>query len=357
MVTTDSAAGRSSRAGLMAALAAGLILTAADAGPAGAFGLGSIGDIVKGMTSPPPPAHKPEKGAQQGEQDGASEPPSAPASEPPARTEGPRADEGPAPSSVAPNHDLPSARQREQAAAPANDGRPQPLSANPSAAPTQAAAPEAHDATEPDNAGTAPAGIAQLPAPTPDYYAERAKEVLAQEEKGQIKLHPVQLAAPDYDITLCEAGCSAPGVQILSKRLKSEAVSVGDPGSKLKSAALDQGPDCLGGCTYSNDVPAGHSASGRKADGEAGAWLTTTKPRTGESPEPAPVASPAVVPAETPGALVAPSPAPAKAASKMAAPEDWMARINRERAAKKVGQEKRQGDGIGPVAPLKVETQ
>ena len=334
MVTTVSASVRHSTAGLMATLAAGLLMTAAGANAAAAFGLGSIADVSKGMQSPQPQARDPELAPARGAQDGVNRPSVGAASESPAPTQAATSEAAPAagPVEVAKTSPAPAASDAEATA---------------------------------DSAGTPSAGSAPLPAPTPDYYAERAKEVLAAEKKGQIKLHPVQTAAPDYDILLCEAGCGAPGLQILSKRLKTEAISAGDPGSKLKSVSLNQGLECLGGCGYGNELDStGRAAAPRDPGAEAGEWMTTAKPAPKPQAEkipkiksvPAPAAGSAV---EKPEAMVAPpaAPAPARTAAKSTSPEDWMARINKERAAKKGTHDRAQGDGIGPVAPLKVETQ
>lgn len=378
MVKMVAGAGRQWRAGLMAATAAAFLSTIVGAGPAEAFGLGSINDVIKGMNGRPPQVRNPELGPPKGDQDAGNQPSSDPASEPPGQADRPQAGDEPARASEPPRRQQGGQPAPEPAAAPAAEPPPAPT---PAAAPEPAPAPAPAEAakTEPaagepgskpsESAGNQPGGNAPLPAPTPDYYGERAKEVLAAEKKGQIKLHPVQAAAPDYDILLCEAGCGTPGLQILSKRLKTEAISADAAGEKVKSAALSQGAECIGGCDYGNDGQAGRTAAVHEPADDSGTWMTTSKPAAGKIPEVKTLPAPEAVPADKPAVISAPqasAPAPAKTASKAAPSDDWMARINKERAARKAGQA--QGAAIGrdnvpdaapdtPVVPLKGETQ
>lgn len=169
-------------------------------------------------------------------------------------------------------------------------------------------------------AATTPAsGAPSMPPAKPvdkaaDFYGDRAKELLAEEQKGAIKFHPLQLASPDYDVTVCEAGCKAGGPQVLSKQLKSAKRSAtADAGVAADVAKLARRAECRGGCY---DAPSGLTKSAMsgppKMMGEdAGNWMTTVSPA-------AEGAAPAAA-------------APAQPAAKKGSREDWMSRINRER--------------------------
>lgn len=245
-------------------------LAAALPSPAAAFGLGSMADVTKAL-------------------DGQMQPVAKDSALPPAGDTGSPAASNPESVAAAPP------------ALPA---------AAPTVVPAQAPVPPAVPAP------AATAGADPVVAPTPDYYGERAKQVLAEERKGEVKLHALQLAAPEYDVLVCEAGCDAPGAHVLAKRLKSKSVALGD--GAIKTAALAQGAECVGGC-YPGDPAIGisHRVAPMMSGEAAGTWMTTVAPET---------APPAPAGASSKGA--------SKPAAKKAAAEDWMARINRERAAK-----------------------
>ena len=206
----------------------------------------------------------------------------------------------------------PSAAAASMPAAPGAQPMPQPMNA--AAAPATANAPKTPAAAAPANAAAGKQALKPaIPAdPTKDYYAERAKQVLADEKKGTIKLHPLQLAAPEYDVTLCEAGCKSGGTQILSKELKSKAVSAdGRALPKDDAAPIVQGAECVGGCKHDEMAMMNTSAAGsttpRVMGEQAGTWMTS---------------------------VARDKPAMSKPAAKKASAEDWMARINRERVEK-----------------------
>jgi hypothetical protein len=147
-----------------------------------------------------------------------------------------------------------------------------------------------------------------------DFYGERAKEVLAEEQKTAIKLNPLQIAAPDYDVLICEAGCqNGPG--ILAKRLKVQSPSAtADRGTNDRFIS-QKSAECRGGCYDSgprlSGLGMGRSAlTPRVLGGEAGTWMTTVTPEKSAAAAPA-------------------KPAPG---AKKGLRDDWMARINRERS-------------------------
>ena len=63
----------------------------------------------------------------------------------------------------------------------------------------------------------------------PSGDEEHAKQVLAAEGSNIVVLHPLQAAAPDYNIVVCEAGCGAQGPHIVYKIAK----------TLIRSVALD----------------------------------------------------------------------------------------------------------------------
>ena len=323
-----------------ASLSAAALAASLPAGPAAAFGLGSLSEVTNTMEG------------QQGRALPANDP-AAPAK----KVDGAL----PAPDQDAAAPKLPEgAAATPEAAAP--DSQPAPVHLNkveaaapvPAVAPVQspapvAAAPGVQPMAMPGKnpAASAPAGgvtarggapaasanravaspapavaetQAKKPAapsgPSKDYYAERAKEVLAQEKKGSIRLHELQTAAPDYDILLCEAGCKIAGAQILTKKLKTQAVSA-DGRALVKAdapvvpspVAPGKSPECVGGCSDRQmgmtNISAGGSSTPRVMGEAAGSWMTSVAPTH------------------------------AKPAAKKASAEDWMARINRERDAAK----------------------
>ncbi len=138
---------------------------------------------------------------------------------------------------------------------------------------------------------------------------DRAKEVLAQENKQTVVLNPLQTASPDYNIVVCEAGCGAKGQHVVYKALKSQP----------RSATASATPVILPA-----DAATWTSASGAKI-----------QPLN-------------AIPSRPPAAVATSQPtAPSAEAAKPTSPasrEDWLARINRERAADKPATET-------PVAP------
>ena len=366
------------RAG-MAALTGVSVLTLAvvSTAPATAFGLGSTDDVSRTLDGArrkaemPPPRRDGAQGREDPQPSAAAPPaPSDPAAPNAAQTASPP--EAPAAQPVAPVQSAQPAPQ--QMTVPAASARTA-ASSTPPASRVNGGKPAAQD----------PSGEV-LTLPKPDYYAERAKEVLAAERKGEIKPHPLQAASPDYDIMLCEAGCAQPGLQILSKKPRTEAVSATGPEGIVKSP--NAGPECIGGCGEPRSDAASYLAPAGQAprviDEAAGAWMTSVSPSGAKAHKKVPEvqasngqaatgtvatdAGPAATlptatasqgkgpdakpsqaaPAATAAAsAAAQSPEPStrgtkvdgksasSAPAKSATSEDWMARINREREAKK----------------------
>jgi hypothetical protein len=193
---------------------------------------------------------------------------------------------------------------------------------------------------------------------------ERAKHILAAEKSPGGKLHPLQLAAPDYNIVVCEAGCGTQGAYVVYRIAKTGVRSV-VLDAKVSDRSITKNADCQGGCEGNRT---GRSSAVAPTVGtlpaETGNWMTApvAQPTAKAAPmasitppvlaapvdlrpvatdaTPAPVA-PTVI--ETPkpvasAAPAAPEAAPHADAGKPATPgsrEDWLARINRERAADK----------------------
>ena len=160
-------------------------------------------------------------------------------------------------------------------------------------------------------------GPSAAPDKAADYYDQRAKEVLAEEGKTATKYSPLQLAAPDYDIMVCEAGCDN-GPRVMTRQLKSLARSVAPPKVPVPadSIILKQA-ECVGGCfdsPWRTGMAGGrHQQTAARAIGvDAGNWMTSVSPQAGAAP-----------------ASVA-----ARLASKPSR-DDWMTRINRERETDK----------------------
>jgi hypothetical protein len=153
-----------------------------------------------------------------------------------------------------------------------------------------------------------------------DDYDKRAKDILANEKSidDPSRLHPLQAAAPDYLVTVCEAGCGATGTHVVTKLSKSLTLT-GRP--DLTSAVVNPSNPgkCIGGCYSSSSrmsLGAQLSTVAPKTLGPgAGQWMTTVTKT--DAPEPAA------------------NPAPSKASR-----DDWMARINRERDAEKAADPK-----------------
>jgi len=194
----------------------------------------------------------------------------------------------------------------------------------PNVQPTSTASPV--DA-KPAPASTLPASATEgLVLPTPDYYGERAKKLLESERKSKDMPHPLQLAAPDYDVMVCVAGCMEQGSHVVSKRLKSTTVSAMAPvaaPSAPGSVSGGTGVACIAGCgtpVKGSGKQASASTEGAplRLGSAAGDWLTTTVST--------PNAPAAVPPSQT---------AAVKPAGKTVSTDDWMARINRDRAQAK----------------------
>ena len=224
---------------------------------------------------------------------------------------------------------------------------------------------------------------------------ERAKNILAAEGSNVVKLHPLQLAAPDYDMVVCEAGCGPKGPHVVYKVAKTLVRSV-TLDAKLPEPTVTKNADCQGGCEDNGTRSATSTTTGPAPSSltpGTGDWMTApanqppAKPATIAPSAQAPsapqkpiaaIAPPAAAPplatatpaptpppatqampvADAPAALAPPAgtPPPTANAPKplassaptatdqtpsadtgkpASAREDWLARINRERAATK----------------------
>jgi hypothetical protein len=181
-----------------------------------------------------------------------------------------------------------------------------------------------------------------------DYYDNRAKEKLAEENKadGPGRLHPLQAALPSHSVIVCEAGCLKEGVYVVSKTLKATVrPAVAPLSANMPTAGVvgrDRTLDCRGGCDRPEvrmGIGAPRPAVAPQALNEsAGRWLTSVTPQAPAAQVPtskmpmleAPAAKMPIVEAPTTAAPAAP-----QAKSSRASREDWLARINRERAAEK----------------------
>jgi len=152
---------------------------------------------------------------------------------------------------------------------------------------------------------------APVEGPTDD---ERTQRILAEENRGVGKLHPLQTSAPDFSIVVCEAGCGDAKPHIIYKR-PIAAIRSASAESATPSSPASNSIDCRGGCP-SDRATSITGAKPNLLNDSAGSWMTTVTP---DAPQ---------------AALAPPATVPKPQASK-ANREDWMTRINRERAASK----------------------
>lgn len=137
---------------------------------------------------------------------------------------------------------------------------------------------------------------------------QRAMEMLASEKNQGVQLHALQKEQPNYNIVVCEAGCGDAQPHVISKQLKSLVRSVAnDPA--LANTPVTKNADCQGGCQYTGGSRQASAHGPKLLNQAAGAWMTTVTPPLDAAP-------------------VAPIQPQASKGSR----DDWMARINRERA-------------------------
>ena len=141
---------------------------------------------------------------------------------------------------------------------------------------------------------------------------ERAKQILANEQRGsKPKLHALQTESPDYNIIVCEAGCGDSRAHVIYKQPVSAIRSaLADPAAA--NAALTKKAECRGGCDGNHSQKQASLDAPALLNDTAGSWMTTVEPGTAKAPA-----------------------ASAKPQASKSLKEDWMARINRERAAEK----------------------
>ena len=135
---------------------------------------------------------------------------------------------------------------------------------------------------------------------------ERAKQLLAAEARAGSALHPLQQAAPDYSIIVCEAGCGDEQAHVVTKRPKSALHPV-NVGPQWDAATATRAGECKGGCVYPASGLMAPQVGASVLNSHSGAWLTSTEPATKS-------------------VTIKLSPRAGKQLR-----EDWMARINRER--------------------------
>ena len=225
----------------------------------------------------------------------------------------------------------------ERAALPASDAKPLPpaIAEKPALA-VQAPAPIAvpAKASEAPLTPTAPAATAAASPPAPQANPvttpapaqavapfnagisdeERAKQILANEQRGsKPKLHALQTESPDYNIVICEAGCGDSRAHVIYKQPVSAIRSaLADPAAA--NAALTKKAECRGGCdgNHSQKQASLGGAAPALLNDTAGSWMTTVEPSAPKAPA-----------------------ASAKPQASKSLKEDWMARINRQRAVSK----------------------
>ena len=171
---------------------------------------------------------------------------------------------------------------------------------------------------------------------TADYYEERAKSLLASEKRTDGILSPLQKAAPDYNVIVCEAGCGNSGPRVVYKEPKYPLRSVATDAKQMATSVVTKAADCKGGCSYAAGGIVRAASVEQQSKGPAfgsGQWLTTVKPEAGKI-------------------AVRKVPAAAKSASNKALREDWMVRINREREAEKAAG----SDTAAPAKPAEEPT-
>ncbi len=140
----------------------------------------------------------------------------------------------------------------------------------------------------------------------------RAQAVINGEQK-QAPPHPLQVAAPNENVIVCEAGCGDARAHVVYSEPKTALRSVVADAPGSATALTGKTAECRGGCAYpglSRSQPgfAMSSLGGpRGVNPELGAWMTSVS-----------------------AAVEAPAAAPVKKSLR----EDWLARINREREAK-----------------------
>ena len=196
--------------------------------------------------------------------------------------------------------------------------------------PVAAAAADAHDDSKSDPSVGPSAGKSD---------EDRAKDVLNSESKQSVVVpHALQLAAPDFNIVVCEAGCGDSRARVVYKQAKALMRSVAnDP--KLAYAPVTKNAECKGGCANDGGTRRGSAAepAPKLLSPEAGNWLTKVAPSANASSPPAsPVAAPTPE-APKPQAIAPQAIAPQSNTPQAStgAREDWLARINRERAEAK----------------------
>ena len=139
---------------------------------------------------------------------------------------------------------------------------------------------------------------------------ERAKQILVNEQRGsKPTLHALQVESPDYNIVICEAGCGDSRAHIIYKKpVATIRSALADPAAA--TAPLTKKAECRGGCDGNPSQKQASLAPPAILNDSAGSWMTTVEPSTVKTPA-----------------------ATSKPQANKSLKEDWMARINRERAA------------------------
>lgn len=153
----------------------------------------------------------------------------------------------------------------------------------------------------------------------------RTQKILADESRNSAKLHPLQTSEPNFNIVVCEAGCGDAKPRIVY-RLPAASVRSASAETATPTSPVATSAECRGGC---DGGPARRPSSVTGAapgmlNSSAGEWLTATPPAAPAAPAP-----------KAAIATAAPESSQAQPQGGKASRSDWMARINRERAAAK----------------------
>lgn len=185
-----------------------------------------------------------------------------------------------------------------------------------------------------------PADPANQAASADQAHDEQNQALLEAERKQGTQLHPLQKADPDHSLVICEAGCGDSRTHILTRKPNTMVRSVASDMAAIANAPITSlDAECQGGCPYtsgSRQALATPSPAPVMND-KVGDWMTSVKPEANAAPTQA-----------KPQAKLE-----AKPEAKTGAREDWMGRINRERAQAKsqTNTSAMQGANVAPSAP------
>ena len=175
------------------------------------------------------------------------------------------------------------------------------------------------------------------PSPAATFEDERAREVLALEQKQAGQAHPLQLARPNDNVIVCEAGCGGSKAHVISIQPKALMVSLAADPAAASTPVVEATGTCFAGC---GQARLRAQAVSRPVEPAERLESKATGQASHAPIAPAVTAVPSVVP--TPWA---PTVVPAARGSR----EDWMARINRDRASRPG--KSAEASEVGPAGP------